>query len=101
MPVRSRGMLGQDVVLQDVPPCLLLTGALTDSKIQAVFHNYSELYRAAGNPDTTKESACSYRADGLQKLKVRQHRSRVAQRLNVPKRTPHLFARCGLAGRTF
>ena len=24
-------------------------------------------------------------------------RSRIAQRLNVPKRTPHLFARCGLA----
>jgi molybdopterin converting factor small subunit len=29
----------------------------------------------------------------------RQLRSRVAQRFNVPKRTPHLLARCGLAGR--
>jgi hypothetical protein len=29
--------------------------------------------------------------------KVRQHRSRVVQRLNVPKRTPRLFACCGLA----
>ncbi|MEK7352801.1 MAG: hypothetical protein AAB177_18145, partial [Nitrospirota bacterium] len=33
--------------------------------------------------------------------KVRQHRSRIVQRLNVPKRTPRLFARCGLAGRPF
>jgi hypothetical protein len=33
--------------------------------------------------------------------KVRQHRSRLSQRLNVPKRTPRLFARCGLAGRPF
>jgi len=33
--------------------------------------------------------------------KVRQWRSRIAQRLNVPKRTPRLFARCGLAGRPF
>ncbi len=33
--------------------------------------------------------------------KVRQRRSRVTQRLNVPKRTPRLFARCGLAGRPF
>jgi hypothetical protein len=29
--------------------------------------------------------------------KVRQRRSCRAQRLNVPKRTPRLFARCGLA----
>jgi molybdopterin converting factor small subunit len=29
----------------------------------------------------------------------RQLRSRIAQRFNVPKRTPHLLARCGLAGR--
>jgi molybdopterin converting factor small subunit len=29
----------------------------------------------------------------------RQLRSRVAQRFNVQKRTPHLLARCGLAGR--
>jgi len=28
-------------------------------------------------------------------------RSRFAQRLNVPKRTPRLFARCGLAGQPF
>jgi membrane-bound lytic murein transglycosylase A len=33
--------------------------------------------------------------------KVPQLRSRFAQRLNVPKRTPRLFARCGLAGRPF
>jgi len=33
--------------------------------------------------------------------KVRQRRSRFAQKLNVPKRTPRLFARCGLAGRPF
>ncbi|TKB88420.1 MAG: hypothetical protein E8D41_15535 [Nitrospira sp.] len=33
--------------------------------------------------------------------KVRQRRSRIAQRLNVPKRTPRLFARCGLAERPF
>ena len=33
--------------------------------------------------------------------KVRQRRSRIAQRLNVPKRTSRLFARCGLAGRAF
>ena len=33
--------------------------------------------------------------------KVRQRRSRIAQRLNVPKRTPRLFARCGLAGQPF
>jgi hypothetical protein len=33
--------------------------------------------------------------------KVRQQRSRFPQRLNVPKRTPLLFARCGLAGRPF
>ena len=33
--------------------------------------------------------------------KARQHRSHIAQRLNVPKRTPRLFARCGLAGRDF
>ena len=33
--------------------------------------------------------------------KVRQRRSRIAQRLNVPKRTPRLFARCGLAERAF
>jgi len=33
--------------------------------------------------------------------KVHQRRSRIAQRLNVSKRTPRLFARCGLAGRTF
>ncbi len=33
--------------------------------------------------------------------KDRQRCSRVAQRLNVPKRTPRLFARCGLAGRPF
>jgi len=33
--------------------------------------------------------------------KVRQRRSRIAQRLNVPKRTPRLFARYGLAGRPF
>jgi len=33
--------------------------------------------------------------------KVRQRRSRVAQRLNVPKRTPRLFPRCGLAERPF
>jgi hypothetical protein len=33
--------------------------------------------------------------------KVRQLRSRVAQRLNVPKRTPRLFARCGLADSLF
>jgi hypothetical protein len=33
--------------------------------------------------------------------KVRQLRSRIAQRLNVPKRTPRLFARCGLAERPF
>ena len=30
-----------------------------------------------------------------------KRRSRVAQRLNVPKRTPRPFARCGLAGRPF
>ena len=30
-----------------------------------------------------------------------QRRSHFAQRLNVPKRTPRLFARCGLAGGTF
>ena len=28
-------------------------------------------------------------------------RSRIAQKLNVPKRTPRLFARCGLAERPF
>jgi hypothetical protein len=33
--------------------------------------------------------------------KARQLRSRCAQRFNVPKRTPHLFARCGLAGWLF
>jgi hypothetical protein len=33
--------------------------------------------------------------------KDRQHRSRMAQRLNVLKRTPRLFARCRLAGRPF
>jgi len=33
--------------------------------------------------------------------KVRQRRSRIVQRLNVPKRTPRLFARYGLAERTF
>jgi NADH dehydrogenase len=33
--------------------------------------------------------------------KARQPRSRIAQRLNVPKRTPRLFARCGLAGQPF
>src|SRR6185437_10404988 len=33
--------------------------------------------------------------------KVRQRRSRIAQRLNVPKRTPRRFARCGLAGSLF
>jgi hypothetical protein len=33
--------------------------------------------------------------------KVSQHRSRIAQRLNVPKRTPRLFARCGLADGLF
>ncbi len=33
--------------------------------------------------------------------KALQRRSRCAQRFNVPKRTPHLFARCGLAGRLF
>jgi hypothetical protein len=33
--------------------------------------------------------------------KDRQLRSRIAQRLNVPKRTPRLFARCGLAERPF
>jgi hypothetical protein len=33
--------------------------------------------------------------------KARQRRSRIAQKLNVPKRTPRLFARCGLAGRPF
>ena len=33
--------------------------------------------------------------------KVRQRRSRIAQRLNVPKRTPRLFAHCGLAGGLF
>jgi len=33
--------------------------------------------------------------------KVRQLCSRIAQRLNVPKRTPRFFARCGLAGRPF
>jgi len=33
--------------------------------------------------------------------KVRQHRSHIAQRLNVPKRTPRLFARFGLAGQSF
>ncbi len=33
--------------------------------------------------------------------KVRQRRSRIAQRLNVPKRTPRHFACCGLAGQTF
>ena len=33
--------------------------------------------------------------------KVRQRRSRFAQKLNVPKRTPRLFAHCGLAGRPF
>jgi hypothetical protein len=30
-----------------------------------------------------------------------QLRSRIAQRLNVRKRTPRLFARCSLAGRPF
>src|SRR6185295_12730639 len=30
-----------------------------------------------------------------------QRRSRFTQRLNVPKRTPRLFAHCGLAGRLF
>ena len=30
-----------------------------------------------------------------------QRRSFIAQKLKVPKRTPRLFARCGLAGRTF
>jgi hypothetical protein len=29
--------------------------------------------------------------------KVRQLRFRIVQRLNVPKRTPRFFARCGLA----
>jgi len=33
--------------------------------------------------------------------KVRQRRSRFAQRHNVPKRTPRLFVCCGLAGRSF
>jgi hypothetical protein len=33
--------------------------------------------------------------------KVRQRRSRFAQRLNVPKRTTRLFVCCGLAGRPF
>jgi hypothetical protein len=33
--------------------------------------------------------------------KVRQLRSRFAQKLNVLKRTPRLLARCGLAGRAF
>ncbi len=33
--------------------------------------------------------------------KIRQLRSRIAQKLNVPKRTPRLFARCGLAERPF
>jgi hypothetical protein len=33
--------------------------------------------------------------------KVRQHRSRIAQRLNVPERTSRLFARCGLPERPF
>jgi hypothetical protein len=33
--------------------------------------------------------------------KVRQLRSRFAQKLNVPKRTPRIFARCGLAERPF
>jgi hypothetical protein len=32
---------------------------------------------------------------------ARQRRSRIAQGLNVPKRTPRRFARCGLAERTF
>jgi hypothetical protein len=33
--------------------------------------------------------------------KARQRRSRIAQKLNVPKRTPRLFARCGLADGLF
>jgi len=33
--------------------------------------------------------------------KVRQLRSRIAQKLNVPKHTPRLFARCGLADSLF
>ena len=33
--------------------------------------------------------------------KVCQRRSHFAQRLNVPKRTPRLFACCGLVGQPF
>ena len=33
--------------------------------------------------------------------KVLQRHSRITQRLDVPKRTPRPFARCGLAGRPF
>jgi hypothetical protein len=33
--------------------------------------------------------------------KVRQRRSRFAQKLNVPERKPRIFACCGLAGRPF
>ena len=41
-------------------------------------------------------------SDALQDAeKGRQRRSLRAQRLNVPKRTPRLFARCGLAERPF
>ena len=51
------------------------------------------------DPHGTKHGANPYPWQDAEK--VRQLRSRIAQRLNVPKRTPRLFARCGLAGRPF
>ena len=43
-------------------------------------------------------NATVYVSNSQDAEKVYQRRSRPAQRLNVPKRTPRLFARCGLAG---
>jgi hypothetical protein len=76
-------------------------GRTADQGIDGVSGSLKPVHAAPGDSIVAVRPSHQYPLLGQDAEKARQRRSRIAQRLNVPKRTPRLFARCGLAERPF
>ena len=81
---------------------LVIHGDIMSMRVLCASHTYETLCRFVSDASPEDGPILGRLASPSQDAeKVRQQRSRIAQRLNVPKRTPRPFVHCGFAGQPF
>jgi hypothetical protein len=93
---------------KDVPVSYMFAATKSADERYQLKIFWPQLSDKSNTPERTKKRLVTDDVAGRMKGKSQgeyflwgKHRSRIAQRLNVPKRTPRLFSRRGLAERPF